>query len=136
MFAIICNLLFKEYLSLGLSPLLMPSGTRGVTSCTDTMEEVGNDSPRTICWETVYSGWEFFAVQLIHLLHTPGIGLSKCQSVSVIIMKGRFIASESHPVVDYVAMIIKLTTQVIKHDWSIAVNLKPILSNIYTVIHK
>ncbi|XP_019851271.1 PREDICTED: nucleoporin NUP188 homolog [Amphimedon queenslandica] len=111
----------KEYLSLGLPPLLMPPGTKGVVSCsTDVMEEEDKEPPRTICWELMYSVWDYFAVQLIHLLHTSGIGMS----------------SESHPVVDYVTMIIKLTARVIKYNWSVSFNIGPLLSNVYSVLHK
>lgn len=74
----------EEYLSLGLPPLLMAPGTKGVVSCADVMEEEDKEPPRTISWELMYSVWDYFAVQLIHLLHTSGIGMSIYDNVNII----------------------------------------------------
>lgn len=49
----------------------MPIGTRGIIS----VNEIDDESSRTICWETTYSVWHFFAVQIVRLLHTSGVGL-------------------------------------------------------------
>ena len=68
-----------EYNALGLSPLILPTGTVGVVL--DTEEEGGvigrREERQVVSWAVEYSAWTFFAAVFKRLLVTPGVGAGK-----------------------------------------------------------
>ena len=121
---------------LGQSRFTLPVGTGGV--------EVGEEIIR---WYHEYSAWELFALETCQIFHTPGVGTgnSSYEREREKVMK--VIASFTHVLVHYffidpspsrqverVTEIAKLVTEMLKHDWSLAVYLRPITSQYFNII--
>ena len=65
-----------EYLTLGLSPLILSVDTVGlITAPNEDEMGVANGERQIVCWKVQYSIWNLFAAKTIQLLNTPGIGI-------------------------------------------------------------
>lgn len=95
---------------------VLPVGTEGVVLTP--VDEI--DSRQIISWQAVYSAWDLFGLITCSILYSPGIGVDPTPS----------------SLVEGVAAIARMVTQVLKHDWSLEEYLRPITSLYFTLLHK
>lgn len=103
------RLLYKSVLSSDSDQLLMPTGTLGRVA---TMAE----GPVIVQWSYQYSCWKLFALEIDTFLESVASG----------------IAVESQNVI----CIVELVKEILHHDWSKAVHLKPITARLYMIIQR
>ena len=98
-----------------------------------------------IRWSHDYSAWELFALETCQIFHTPGVGTGnddylKCtlggggRRLRVLHALVYFSDPSPSRQVERVTEIAKLVTEMLKHDWTLAVYLRPITSQYFNII--
>lgn len=103
------RLLYKNVLSPDSKELIMPIGTLGKVAPTA-------EGPAIIQWSYRYSCWKLFALEMDTFLESVGSGTA----------------------LDYqnIVCIVELVKEILHHDWSKAVHLKPIIARLYMIIQR
>ena len=114
--------------------LVLEVGTEGVVSVSREEAESG----QVIQWNVQYSAWDLFALLTCSTLHAPGVGIGGCGLPFILPVPHNIFPSDSTPslLVGGVVAIARLVTQVLKHNWSLEVLLRPITSQYFTLLQK